>query len=208
MSSPSIKKKAYDEVERLKAAAAAEQVAQAAAAAAAAAERDSLERDARIIVAAERQQAFLRAERLEAEQAAAAQVASEKAAIAAEVKRLLARSPLEILQDEMDEVKRQMASLPTPRLLDNERDAFYSELGMRFKSSKDELAIARAEIAELKKQVDTLFSGRFILRPHDNPDGAFCGNGETLRWRPSDGSHSFALDPRYRTMAHWQIERV
>ena len=104
MSSPSIKKKAYDEVERLKAAAAAEQVAQAAAAAAAAAERDSLERDARIIVAAERQQAFLRAERLEAEQAAAAQVASEKAAIAAEVKRLLARSPLEILQDEMDEL--------------------------------------------------------------------------------------------------------
>ena len=145
---------------------------------------------------------------LSAEQTAAAQAASEKAAIAAEVERLLARTPLEVLQDEMAKMKRQMASRPAPLLLDDEREAFYSELAMRFKSSREELAAARGEIAELKKQMDTLFSGRFILRPQNNPDGAFCSNGETLRWRPSDGPHSFALDPRYRTMAHWQIERV
>ena len=172
------------------------------------AERQRIEREARIIAAAERQQALLRAERLEAEQAAASQAAAEQEALDAEIARLRSRTPLEVLQDEMAEMKRQMASRPAPMLLDDEREAFYSELTARFKSSKEELATARREIAELKKQMDTLFSGRFILRPAGNPDGAFCGNGETLRWRPSDGPHSLALDPRYRTMAHWQIERV
>ena len=58
-----------------------------------------------------------------------------------------ARTPLEVLQEEMAEMKRQIASR---LLLDDEREAFYSELTARFKSSKDELATARGEIAELK----------------------------------------------------------
>ena len=206
MLSLSITDKAWKVVEDKHAAeAAAEQIAQAAAASAAA-EKGRLEREARIIAAAERQQALLRAERLEAKQTAAAQAASEKAAIAAEVERLLARTPLEVLQDEMAKMKRQMASRPAPLLLDDEREAFYSELAMRFKSSREELAAARGEIAELKKQMDTLLSGHFILRPANNPTGAFCPNGETVRWHYSDGPGSVSL--RHPTMAHWQIERV
>ena len=58
-----------------------------------------------------------------------------------------ARTPLEVLQEEMAEMKRQMASR---LLLDDEREAFYSELTTRFKSSKDELAAVRGEIAEMK----------------------------------------------------------
>ena len=147
----------------------AEQATQAAAASAAA-ERDRLEREARIIAAAERQQALLRAERLEAEQAAAAQATSEQAALAAEVARLRARNPLEVLQDEMAEMKRLLAARPAappqPQL------RMDGELDMRFKSSRKEMAAlqdelvalratvapALAEIKQLKRQMATLAS--------------------------------------------------
>ena len=58
-----------------------------------------------------------------------------------------ARTPLEVLQEEMAEMKRQIASR---LLLDDEREAFYSELTARFKSSKDETAVMREEIKQLK----------------------------------------------------------
>ena len=152
MASTSIKELALlrikiEEEERL-----AKEQATLAAAAARAAERDRLEREARVLAAAERQQALLRAERLEAEQAAAKQAAAEQAALDAEITRLRARTPLEIMQDEMAEMKRQMAtfSRPPPEALHLRLDG---ELDMRFKSSKEELATARAEIAELKALV-------------------------------------------------------
>ena len=119
-----------------------------AAAASAAAEKDRLEREARIIAAAERQQALLRAERMEAEQTAAAAAAAEQTALAAEVARLRARTPLEVLQDEMAEMKRQMASRPTaPQQqlrMDGELD-----MRMRFKSSREEVAAMREELVAL-----------------------------------------------------------
>jgi hypothetical protein len=153
MASTSIKELALlrikiEEEERL-----AKEQATLAAAAARAAERDRLEREARVLAAAERQQALLRAERLEAEQAAAKQAAAEQAALDAEITRLRARTPLEIMQDEMAEIKRQMATFsrpPPPEALHLRLDG---ELDMRFKSSKEELATARAEIAELKALV-------------------------------------------------------
>ena len=117
-----------------------------AAAASAAAEKDRLEREARIIAAAERQQALLRAERLEAEQTAAAAAAAEQTALAAEVARLRARTPLEVLQDEMAEMKRQMASRPTAPQQQLRMDG---ELDMRFKSSRQETAALREELVAL-----------------------------------------------------------
>ena len=147
MSSPSITERAHALVKAETAARiAAEQIAQAAAASAAA-ERDRLEREARIIAAAERQQALLRAERLEAEQAAAAAAAAEQTALAAEVARLRARTPLEVLQDEMAEMKRQMASRPTAPQQQLRMDG---ELDMRFKSSREEVAALREELAALR----------------------------------------------------------
>ena len=134
-----------EQAERL----AAEQAAQAAAISAAT-ERDRLEREARIIAAAERQQALLRAERLEAEQAAAKQAAAEQAALDAEIARLRARTPLEVMQDEMAEMKRQMAAFSRPpEALHLRVDG---ELDMRFKSSKEELAALREELMALRAQ--------------------------------------------------------
>ena len=145
---------------------AAEQATQAASAAAAA-ERERLEREARIIAAAERQQALLRAERLEAEQAAAARLVAEQAALAAEVERLRSRSPLEILQDEMAEMKRQMATVsrpPEPEALHLRERVI--QLDTLYKSSLEELATARAEIAALKSVV-----GDLIALRHETPRG-------------------------------------
>ena len=120
-----------------------------AAAASAAAEKDRLEREARIIAAAERQQALLRAERLEAEQTAAAAAAAEQTALAAEVARLRARTPLEVLQDEMAEMKRLLAARPAappqPQQL-----RIDGELDMRFKSSREEVAALQKELAALR----------------------------------------------------------
>ena len=124
------------------------------AAVSAAAERDRLEREARIIAAAERQQALLRAERLEAEQAAAAQAAAEQAAIAAEVERLRARTPLEVMQDEMAEMKRLLAALARPP----EPEAVHLrervlELDTLYKSSRQETAAMQKEIKQLKESM-------------------------------------------------------
>ena len=139
----------------------AEQAAQAAAAAAAA-ERERLEREARIIAAAERQQALLRADRLEAEQAAAARLVAEQAALAAEVERLRARSPLEILQDEMAEMKRQMAAAarpPEPEALHLRERVI--QLDTLYKSSQEEIAALKSVVCDLIaiRHVDSLGRG-------------------------------------------------
>jgi len=160
----------------------AEQATQAASASEAA-ERDRLEREARIIAAAERQQALLRAERLEAAQAAAAVAAAEQTALATEVARLRARPPLEVLQDEMAEMKRLLAARPAappPQQLRMD-----GELDMRFKSSRDEVAAsdqlrdALAEIKELKKSMLALADACRWIGGNGLPARA-CPRGKTM----------------------------
>ena len=168
------------------------------------AERQRLEREARIIAAAERQQALLRAERLEAEQAAASQAAAEQEALDAEIARLRRRTPLEVLQDEMAEMKRMLLTRPASTQRELRVDG---ELDMRFKSSREELAAARAEIVALKNQVDTLLSGQFILRPADQPTNAFCGNGQVIRYLASDGPQSIARG-NCKNIGLWTFERI
>ena len=156
------------------------------AAAADAAEKERLEREARVIAAAERQQALLRAERIEAEAKAAETRTAEQAALDAELARLRARAPLEILQEEMAEMKRQMAKLraPVAEPLHLRTDG---ELDMRFKSSREELASARAEISALKEQVSSLLSGGFVIRNKNDGNSHLTlmsqGFGEHESWR-------------------------
>jgi len=162
------------------------------AAVSAAAERDRLEREARIIAAAERQQALLRAERLEAEQAAAAQAASEQAAIAAEVERLRARTPLEVMQDEMAEMKRLLAALSRPP----EPEAVHLrervlELDTLYKSSRQETAAMQKEIKQLKESMlalaDSFSWSTMICQRGDAPRGVFgptqwgCDTAQAMR---------------------------
>ena len=144
--------------------------------------------------AAEDHQALLRAYRLEAELAARGERldALEQAAIATEVERLRARSPLEILQDEMAEMKRQMAAAarpPEPEALHLRERVI--QLDTLYKSSLEEMAAMREEIKQLKKQADKLLSGQFILRHVEGHD-----------------PHSPAVDPRYRGLNLFTIERV
>jgi hypothetical protein len=144
------------------------------AAAADAAEKERLEREARIIAAAERQQALLRAERIEAEAKAAEIKVAEQAALDAELVRLRARAPLEILQEEMAEMKRQMAILQEAEPL-------------HLRASREELASARAEIVALKEQVSSLLSGGFVIRNKNDGNSHLTlmsqGFGEHESWR-------------------------
>jgi hypothetical protein len=105
------------------------------AAAAEAAERERLKREARIIAVANRQHGV------------------QAAAAAAERNRLA----LEILQDEMAEMKRQMAAAappPEPEALHMRERVI--QLDTLYKSSLEELATARAEIAALKGVLNAL----------------------------------------------------
>ena len=206
----SITQKALRILEEEKQAALVEEQKRIAIAQAEAAAKEQAERSARVQLQAERELARIAAERTLAAEEAVAVQAADASALQAELARLRARSEIDVLRDEVAQMRaEQMATLKARPLPQQEIHLRTDgELDMRFKSSKEELATARGEIAELKKQMETMLSGRFILRPSDNPDGAFCGNGQTVRWRPSDGPHSLALDPRYRNMAHWQIERV
>ena len=172
------------------------------AAVSAAAERDRLEREARIIAAAERQQALLRAERLEAEQAAAAQAAAEQAAIAAEVERLRARTPLEVMQDEMAEMKRLLAALARPP----EPEAVHLrervlELDTLYKSSRQETAAMQKEIKQLKESMLALadafrWSAQHMVHRAEAPRGSIgptqWGSDTAVALRASDSS----LPPR------------
>ena len=96
--------------------------------------------EARVLAAAERQQALLRAERLEAEAAAAAAAIEEKAALQNELNRLRNRCPLQILKDEMEEMKAEMNRLREETVLLKSQQIHMrvdGGLDMRFKSSKD-----------------------------------------------------------------------
>ena len=159
------------------------------AAVSAAAERDRLEREARIIAAAERQQALLRAERLEAEQAAAAQAASEQAAISAEVERLRARTPLEVMQDEMAEMKRLLAAFSRPpepeavhlreRVL--ELDTLYKSSRQETAALQDELVALRATVAPALVEIKELKKSMLALADAFRWSTMICQRGEAPR---------------------------
>jgi len=126
-----------------------------AAAQAEAAAKAQAERAVRVQLQAERELARIAAERALAAEEAAAVQAAEAAALQAELKRLRARSEIEILRDEMAQMRaEQMAVLKACHLarlpLQEIPLHAFGELDISVKSSKEELAAARGEIAELK----------------------------------------------------------
>jgi hypothetical protein len=156
----------------------------AAAAAAEAAAKAEAERAARVQLQAERELARVAAERALAEQAAAEAQAAEAATLQAELARLRARSENQILRDEMAQMRAEITALKArpvalltppapPQEIHLRADG---ELDMRFKSSREELATARAEIAELK----ALVRGLCILTNTNMGILGACG-GENAR---------------------------
>ena len=120
-----------------------------------AAAKEQAERSARVQLQAERELARIAAERALAEEQALAQQAADARALQAELARLRARSEIDVLRDEMAQMRaEQMATLKAYHLARAPLQEIHlrtdGELDMRFKSSKEELATARAEIAELK----------------------------------------------------------
>ena len=157
-----------------------------AAAEAEAAAKEQAERAARVQLQAERELARVAAERALAEQAAAEAQAAEAAALQAELARLRARSENQILRDEMAQMRAEITALKArpvalltppapPQEIHLRTDG---ELDMRFKSSKEELATARTEIAELK----ALVRGLCILTNTNMGIMSACG-GENERQR-------------------------
>ena len=126
-----------------------------------AAAKEQAERSARVQLQAERELARIAAERALAAEEAVAVQAAEAAALQAELARLRARSEIEVLRDEMAQMRaEQMATLKAYHLARLPQQEIHlrtdGELDMRFKSSKEELATARGEIAELKALVHAL----------------------------------------------------
>ena len=110
---------------------------------------------------AERDLARIAAERALAAEQALAQQAADARALQAELARLRARSEIDVLRDEMAQMRaEQMATLKAYHLARAPLQEIHlrtdGELDMRFKSSKEELATARGEIAELKALVHAL----------------------------------------------------
>jgi hypothetical protein len=124
-------------------------------------ERKRREEEARIRAAAERERALLEAMRMEAEASARAEEAAEAAALEEEMARLRARTPLEILQEEVAELKKQLSAKPVAEPLHLRADG---ELDMRFRNSREELTSARKEIAAVKAQMADFLSGKFVIR--------------------------------------------
>ena len=134
-----------------------------------AAAKEQAERSVRVQLQAERELARIAAERALAAEQALAQQAADARALQAELARLRARSEIDVLRDEMAQMRaEQMATLKAYHLARLPQQEIHlrtdGELDMRFKSSKEELATARGEIAELKKQMETLLSGGFFIR--------------------------------------------
>ena len=120
-----------------------------------AAAKEQADRSARVQLQAERELARIAAERALAAEEAVAVQAAEAAALQAELARLRARSEIDVLRDEMAQMRaEQMATLKAYHLARLPQQEIHlradGELDMRFKSSKEELATARGEIAELK----------------------------------------------------------
>ena len=123
-----------------------------------AAAKEQAERSVRVQLQAERELARIAAERALAVEEAVAVQAAEAAALQAELARLRARSEIDVLRDEMAQMRaEQMATLKAYHLARLPQQEIHlrtdGELDMRFKSSKEELATARGEIAELKALV-------------------------------------------------------
>ena len=132
----SVTEQALRVIEEEKQAALVEEQKRTAAAQAEAAAKAQAERAVRVQLQAERELARIAAERTLAAEEAAAVQATEAAALQAELARLRARSEIEVLRDEMAQMRaEQMATL---------------------KSSKEEHAAARNEITELKALVHAL----------------------------------------------------
>ena len=128
-----------------------------------AAAKEQAERSARVQLQAERELARIAAERALAEEQALAQQAADARALQAELARLRARSEIDVLRDEMAQMRaEQMATLKAYHLARLPQQEIHlrtdGELDMRFKSSKEELATARAEIAELKAVLRPIIS--------------------------------------------------
>ena len=126
-----------------------------------AAAKEQAERSARVQLQAERELARIAAERALAAEQALAQQAADARALQAELARLRARSEIDVLRDEMAQMRaEQMATLKAYHLARLPQQEIHlrtdGELDMRFKSSKEELATARGEIAELKALVRSL----------------------------------------------------
>jgi len=132
-----------------------------AAAQAEAAAKEQAERAARVQLQAERELARIAAERTLAEEQALAQQAADARALQAELARLRARSEIDVLRDEVAQMRaEQMALLKACHLAHLPLQEIplhaFGELGISVKSSKEELATARGEIAELKGLLDAL----------------------------------------------------
>ena len=97
----------------------------------------------------------------EQKRTAAAQAEADARALQAELARLRARSEIDVLRDEMAQMRaEQMATLKAWHLarlpLQEIPLHAFGELDISVKSSKEELATARGEIAELKALVHAL----------------------------------------------------
>lgn len=158
MSSISIQQKAREQFAAEKAAAAAKLQKEQQDALTVTLQRDQREREARLRAAAERERAMIRAERLEAEAAARAEAEAEKAALDEEMKRLRNRTPLEILQEELEEMKQMVCSLTSATRV--QRDTLHlrvdGELDMRFKASREELAATREDLVRALREIELL----------------------------------------------------
>jgi translation initiation factor IF-2 len=142
-----------------------------AAAEAEAAAKAQAERSVRVQLQAERELARIAAERALAEEQALAQRAADARALQAELARLRARSEMDILRDEVAQMRaEQMATLKAYHLARVPQQEIHlrsdGELDMRFKSSKEELATARGEIAELKAVLHPIIAILCHSAPH------------------------------------------
>jgi hypothetical protein len=141
-----------------------------AAAQAEAAAKEQAERAVRVQLQAERELARIAAERTLAEEQALAQQAADARALQAELARLRARSETDILRDEVAQMRAEMATLKArplpPAPLQEIHLRSDGELDMRFKSSKEELATARGEIAELKAVLHPIIAILCHSAPH------------------------------------------
>jgi len=181
-----------------------------AAAQAEAAAKEQAERAVRVQLQAERELARIAAERTLAEEQALAQQAADARALQAELARLRARSEIDVLRDEMAQMRaEQMAALKACHLarlpLQEIPLHAFGELDISVKSSKEELATARGEIAELK----ALVRGLCILTNTSVGIMGVCGgdNGRQTDWLNSltspvrDLVHADIMEAR-KTMPH------
>ncbi len=122
----------------------------------------------------------------EQKRTAAPQAEADARALQAELARLRARSEIDVLRDEMAQMRaEQMAALKACHLAHLSLQEIplhaFGELDMRLKSSKEELATARGEIAELKALVRALIGKVGSLRGVQINKGSADENSQLLK---------------------------